>query len=119
MKSSLLKWSLVIIVMFLSVGIQNTQAKEENNTNGWTYACVIDGITYKLHLAQEKGTWTVQVYDSKSNKWTYGQVLSSTPDKGYWKIKDGAGKVWDLTTYGNDYCIIKDSSGYTVKYWAE
>ena len=80
---------------------------------------VDSGYTYKLHFTQERGTWTIQCYDSKSNKWVYGTILKSEPDRGYWQFKDGAGKVWDCTTYSDGTAIIKDSSGYSVKYWQE
>lgn len=114
MKSGIFKSILVAIftmVLFMSAS-QEAMAQ-------YTYSTVISGITYKLHFTEEKGTWTVQCYDSNSNKWVYGSILASEPDRGYWKMKDGAGKTWEVTTYDDNTCIIKDASGYTVKYWME
>ena len=119
MKNFLLRSSFTLLAT-LFITLATTQESKADRVQGWTYSTVINGITYKLYLAQEKGTWTVQVYDSKSNKWIYAQVLSSNPDKGYWRIKDGYSVVWDLTTYSDNTAILKNvNNGGTTKYWME
>ena len=100
------------------------KARENNTRNTstssqYTYSSIINGVFHKLHFAEEGGTWTVQHYDENSNKWVYGSILASEPGRGYWKMKDGAGKTWDVTTYDDNTCVIKDASGYSIKYWLD
>lgn len=119
MKNFLLKSSLVLCFTLLFAFTAHSEAKTVA-VEGWTYSTVINGVTYKLYLVQEKGTWTIQVYDSRSNKWVYAQVLSSNPDTGYWRIKDGAGVTWDLTTYDDNTAILTNvNTGKETKYWME
>lgn len=67
---------------------------ENNNTN-------------KIHFQQERGTWTIQLYSSTSNKWYFATIISSNPDKGYFKFKDGSNVVYEAKTYNNGECWLK------------
>lgn len=114
MKSGIFKSLLVTIFAMVLLMSNSHKAVAQ-----YTYSTVISGITHKVHLLEEKGKWSIQYYDSNSNKWVHGVVLISEPNKGYWKMKDGTGKIWEITTYDDNTCILKDASGYSVKYWME
>jgi len=98
----------LFVAAFLFMGVSaSAQSK-------WTYAMESGGATYKVHFQQERGTLTIQLYDSKSNKWGFATILEQKPssgDGGYYKIKAGNGNIYEIWTYASSSSIVVKTSG--------
>jgi hypothetical protein len=109
MKKSLKK-SFITFFVFLFVGIVGASAQKSQ----WTYAMKQDGVTYKIHFQQERGTLTIQIYDSNSNKWNWGTILEQKPssgDGGYYKVKAGNGYTYHIWTYSSSSSLVVKVDG--------
>lgn len=114
MKSSIFKNLLFSLFVGFFFFVNSNEAMAQT-----TYATVISGITHKIHLEEERGKPIFQSYDSKTNKWRYNEIVASDSETNYLKIRDKEGKEWEVIFYEDNTCILKDDSGYTVKYWME
>lgn len=108
MKAILFTITLFSIIITNKINAQATYKYEDANS-----------VIYKLHFQEERGTWTIQIYDSKSNTWTYAVILQSYADKGRFEFKDGLGNIYNATTYDNGQCILKPKNGGEIVYWLE
>ncbi len=84
-----LSLSFVMTLVFCFTNTQNASAQQGKTK--WTYVMKQNNVTYKVHFQQERGTVTVQMYASSSNKWNFGTILSTNQDNNkltYYKVKD-------------------------------
>ncbi len=97
----------LFIATFLLVGLGSASAQ----VTKWTYAMKSNGVNYKVHIQEKGGTVTIQLYDSKSNKWGFAKVLEKNFTNGsrYYKIKtDYIYEIW-ISLY--DGMTIKGNGG--------
>jgi hypothetical protein len=109
----------LFIATFLLVGLGNASAQATQ----WTYAMKSNGVTYKVNIQEKDGTVTIQLYDSKSNKWGRATVLEKKVNSDdrytYYKIKtDYIYEIWiPFFTYDNS--ITVKGNGGEWKYTLE
>jgi len=89
----------IALTFFLAVGMLMLSNQEAAAQEQWTYSMVQGGKTYKIHFQQERGTLTIQLYDSVSNKWTFATIEASNPEEGYYKIRAGNGNRYEIWTH--------------------
>ncbi|TAD99280.1 MAG: hypothetical protein EAZ97_09135 [Bacteroidetes bacterium] len=122
------KFASAIFLMLFST-ILNVSAKSHEQQEqvvsiplqeSWTYAMVLQGVTYKIYFAQTSGTLAIQFYSSTSNAWTKGQIISSDTETQYYKVKDAKGTTYQLYVQDNGATLMcYDLSGNSWKYWQE
>jgi hypothetical protein len=101
-----------LLGLFFFIGINTASAQSQ-----WTYSMSTGGVTYKIHFQQERGTLTVQLYDSKSNQWSWASMLESKPapsstsdTPGFYKFQAG-GYTYQMWTYAaSRSAIVKSGS---------
>ncbi|MCU0439085.1 MAG: hypothetical protein MUC49_14400 [Raineya sp.] len=106
----------LFITTFLLVGLGSASAQ----ISKWTYVMKSNEVTYKIHIQEVKGTATVQLYDSKSNKWGTATVLEKKfTNDGYRYYKIKSSEIYEIWISLYDVMTVKGSGGGEWRYKLE
>ncbi|HYG51443.1 MAG TPA: hypothetical protein VD905_11095 [Flavobacteriales bacterium] len=98
-----------LVLFFFVIAPKQSEAQTQ-----WTYALSLNNVTYKAHFATANGNMTIQVYDSNSNKWSFGTIVAQQAESGqnttYYKVKVG-GTIYEFWAYSNGSLLVKTNGG--------
>ncbi len=119
--SKFIQKSACFFILLCAFTFLNTQNANAQRTK-WLYSMVMDGKTYKINFQQERGTLTIQLYASSTNKWNFATILSSNQDGSngkttYYKVKDSVNNnIYEMWSNPNGTLLVKSGKASWTYY---